>query len=193
MPTRYNIYQRDQFQNQQRNKSDYNIGIKNINKVYRILKIVNNKGRIQQAVAKCYYVKIKKVIEDKTYEIKVKKINHVLENMTEDDHFSQKGLWKLKKKLNGKDNARSSIINEKGVEVTSDEAIVKEYEKEFTNRLAHRKIDHSLRYQEITNSLANLLTEEFIQLMKLERPLKVVRQQVRTSFLQRYSCVVIRV
>ena len=125
------------FKKTQRNKSDYNIGIKNINKVYRILKIVNKKGRIQRAVAKCYYVIIKKVIEDKTYEIKVKTINHVLESMTEDNHFSQKGFWKLKKKLNSKDKARSSIINEKGVKVTSDEAIVKEYEKEFTNRLLH--------------------------------------------------------
>ena len=56
---------------------------------------------------------------------------------------------------------KSSVINKEGVEIFSDEAIIEEYEKEFSQRLSHRKIDPLLEeYEERSNELLNLLIKK---------------------------------
>ena len=50
-------------------------------------------------------------------------------------------FWKLKKSLSSKDQSKASIINRQDIELFSPEAIKKEYQLEFYNRLSHRTID----------------------------------------------------
>ena len=66
-------------------------------------------------------------------------------------------FWKLKKSMSCHDTSRSSIITRNNVELVSGSAIIKEYENEFVNRLAHRPIDNEFkRYEKLTNKLFEL-------------------------------------
>ena len=65
------------------------------------------------------------------------------------------------KALTKETDDKSSVINKEGVEVFSDEAIIEEYEKEFAQRLSHRKIDPLLgEYEERSNELLNMLIKK---------------------------------
>ena len=73
-------------------------------------------------------------------------------------------VWKMKKTLKKENEEKSSVINRKGVEVFSDEAIIKEYEHEFGQRLAHGKIDSCFaKYEESSNRLLKLLIDKALQ------------------------------
>ena len=83
-----------------------------------------------------------------------------LVDLTENDvQFSNNAFWKMKKKLGKSCDGKTSLINDKGVEVFSDAACLKEYEREFYTRLSPREIDPVLlEYEEATNRLERILT-----------------------------------
>ena len=84
----------------------------------------------------------------------------VIETLTPEDCFSPRGFWKLKKSLSCKESSPSSVVDDSGVEVFSEEAIVHAYMQELKTRLSPRQIDPELlNYQDLTNDLVkNLIT-----------------------------------
>ena len=78
------------------------------------------------------------------------------ELQNDDGSMSIDKFWKMKKKLSPKDRSKSSVIVN-GKEIFSGTAIVKEYEKEFSSRLAHDTINKKFKqFEESTRTLLEL-------------------------------------
>ena len=81
----------------------------------------------------------------------IEKTMRDLEN--EEGSMSIDKFWKLKKKLSTKETSKSSIIVN-GKEIAADTTIIKEYEKEFSKRLAHKTISKEFaEYEKTTEKL----------------------------------------
>ena len=100
------------------------------------------KGRIERTVAKGYISHIQDIQNQLLQQKKSSKIAATMGKLT-DEHgqMTVDKFWKLKKTISLKDQSRASIINRQDTELFSPDAIKKEYEDEFTNRLSHKPID----------------------------------------------------
>ena len=120
------------------------------------LQELSTKGKVQREVAKGYLQNIRNIQERKVHELRATKLTGIMTSLSENDCFSSNGFWKLKKAINPK------LSNKSYLEVSSDEAILYEYQKEFSKRLAPRPIaPHLKHYQEITNDLVNRLVDYY--------------------------------
>ena len=136
--------------------------IPNKAKIMLILRKHLRRGKSQKKTAMRYieYLREKEMdlLQKERRDIMKKKISE-LEN--EKGKFSVDRFWKIKKAMTWESEEKSSVINKDGVEVFSDDAIIKEYEAEFIQRLSHRKIDPLLEeYEERSNELMRMLLEK---------------------------------
>jgi hypothetical protein len=139
-----------------------NEGNKAIQTIRKELKNMKKEGKMQRAVAKYYMDYLNKRIGEMAHSMKADRVKNTLLNLTENDiHFSNNAFWKLKKNLGKSTDGKTSVLNSKGVEVFSDLACLKEYEREFYERLSPREMDPILLdYQEATNRLEQVLTSD---------------------------------
>ena len=84
-----------------------------------------------------------------------------MKNLESDDGtLSVDKFWKLKKKISSHDRSKSSILVGE-TEIWSGPAIIKEYEKEFIKRLAHRPISREFAdYERTTKKLLDMYLKE---------------------------------
>ena len=133
----------------------------NIRKTQRILHEIGKEGKIQRQVASHYLKVLHEKIVENVHMKKAARIAEVAVTLTEQEKFSTNKFWQLNKSRKNKKHAKSSVITNKNVELFSDAAILKEYEKEFQSRLSIREIDQSLKhYEERSNHLLSLIMEE---------------------------------
>ena len=139
---------------------EVNEGNKTIQKVRKILNKMKKEGKTQRSVAQHYINYMNCKIGEAAHQRKAEKMKKTLVDLTENDvQFSNNAFWKMKKKLGKSCDGKTSLINDKGVEVFSDAACLKEYEREFYTRLSPREIDPVLlEYEEATNRLERILT-----------------------------------
>ena len=143
-----------------KNDNKKNEGNKAVQMIRKGLKEMKKEGKMQRAVAQHYMDYLNKRIGETAHVMKAERVKNTLLNLTENDvHFSNNAFWKLKKKLGKNTDGKTSVLNSDGVEVFSDLACLKEYEREFYDRLSPREIDPLLiEYQEATNRLEQILT-----------------------------------
>ena len=92
---------------------------------------------------------------------KAQRISSTLQQLEDEKgSLSVDKFWKLKKKMSSNDRTKSSILVG-GTEIWNGPAIIKEYEREFINRLAHKQIRPEFADYEITTrKLLNLYLSE---------------------------------
>ena len=123
---------------------------------------LSKEGKVQRLVSRLLMNHVTTLNDKKVHKIRADKIKNVVETLSPEDCFSSKGFWKLKKSLNSKDLSKTSVIDNSGVEVYSDEAIVNAYRQEFQSRLATRPITPDLeQFQHLTNTLVQQLIEYY--------------------------------
>ena len=165
---------------QMKNENKKNEGNKAVQMIRKELKQMKKEGKMQRAVAQHYMDYLNKKIGETAHSMKAERVQNALINLTENDvHFSNNAFWKLKKKLGKNTDGKTSVVNSNGVEVFSDLACLKEYEREFYDRLSPREIDPLLiEYQEATNRLERILTCD--PMIPLDEPDFVVDEVART-------------
>ena len=136
--------------------------IQNKTKIMMILKRHLRRGKYEKKTAMKYieYLREKEMhlLQEERREVIKKKVSEL---QNEKGNFSVDKFWKIKKAATWESEEKSSVINKEGVEVFSDDAIIKEYESEFIQRLSHRKIDPVLEeYEERSNELLKMLIEK---------------------------------
>ena len=117
------------------------------------------KGKIERTVAKGYISHIQDIQNQLIQQNKSSRVAATMGNLT-DEHgkMTVDKFWKLKKSLSSKDQSRASIINRQNVELFSPEAIKKEYQLEFYNRLSHKTIDPMFEnFEKRSNDLFQLM------------------------------------
>ena len=116
------------------------------------------RGKCERVAARVYITFIQNIQSQNVHQRKAEKISQVINNVSNDQGgLSVDKFWKLKKSLSCTDTSRFSVVTPNDIELFSGPAIIKEYQKEFSNRLAHRKIDDSFKsYEEATNKLFNM-------------------------------------
>ena len=132
------------------------------NQIMLILKKHLRRGKSQKKTAMKYIDYLKEKEMEVLQNERSNKIREKIKELENDEgKFSVDKFWKIKKAVTKENDEKSSVVNKEGVEIFSDYAIIKEYEKEFSQRLSHGKIDPLLeRYQEKSNKLLEMLLEK---------------------------------
>ena len=128
-----------------------------LRKIVKTLCPIMRLGKIEKKVVKEYIEYIRSLQSEMVQEKKANRVMQAMKDLENDDQsMSIDKFWKMKKKISPKDTSKSSILVD-GKEICSDSAIIKEYEKEFVNRLAHKTINEKFEgYEETTKKLMNL-------------------------------------
>ena len=129
--------------------------------IFKMLSNFGTHGKIQRKVASQY----KKLILDRRLtevrKERAKSLKESITSLTISGRFTRQQFWKVRKSVYRKFENCASVFDENGREVFEDVMIRKAYEKEFVNRLSHRKIHPTLvEYENKTNLLAKTYVEE---------------------------------
>ena len=119
------------------------------------------RGRSQRNVVKKYRDMIIEMNSEEEGRVRREHLSTTIKELTVNGCFSPNEFWKVKKSVVRKTEQVSSIVDPVvGTELFGEGPIREAYQKEFTTRLEHRKIDPSLKeYEEKTNSLARLYVQ----------------------------------
>ena len=137
------------------------VHIKSLRSILKIVCPIMKHGKIERRAGKRYVSIIQDIQSEMLQQSRASRVTNTLQQLeSEDGSLSVDKFWKLKKKMTPNDRSKSSIIvNNK--ELWNGPAIIKEYEKEFTNRLAHRKIDKEFEtYEKLTKKLLDVYLKE---------------------------------
>ena len=128
--------------------------VKGLMKIYK-------QGKTQRRVVLGYLSKLQSLSEKDVAKRQSDLLNERLKKLTIDDKLSLDEFWKLRKSRSNQGTCLSSVINDKGVEISSVSGILNEYRNEFIQRLQPPEIDDELkRYEELTLILSKLCVEE---------------------------------
>ena len=128
---------------------------------YKVLRKYMKLGKVQRKVATEYLNMIKEEHMKSIERKRAEKVSYAVQELSQNDKFSQSAFWKLKKSLKLRTEVGTSVLMKNGVEVYGTAAIADAYKEEFKNRLRTRKIDNQLQeYENMTNLLCNMYCEE---------------------------------
>ena len=141
---------KDQRINHPNVNSESVIFIKSLKKIINVILPLMKKGRTERRVGKQYVNTVQKIQTEMFQNQKASRIMETMKELEcESGTLSVDKFWKLKKKMSTNDRSKSSILIG-DTEIWNGPAIIKEYEKEFTNRLAHKQISKEFSEYEIT-------------------------------------------
>ena len=111
---------------------------------YKVLRKYMKLGKVQRKVATEYLNMIKEEHMKSIERKRAEKVSYAVQELSQNDKFSQSAFWKLKKSLKLRTEVGTSVLMKNGVEVYGTAAIADAYKEEFKNRLRTRKIDNQL-------------------------------------------------
>ena len=122
------------------------------------LKPFLKKGKVERKVAAEMITKFKDHQLKEVQQSKANRVKEILSSIqSENGEFSPEKFWKLKKSITSRNVERTSIINDRGIEVFDKANIMEEFKKEFKKRLSHREIDpHLKEFESTTQRLLQL-------------------------------------
>ena len=140
------------------------ITINKFTQVLQSLLPLLKKGKTEKKVANIYISQLKQLQLEHVQQQRAVRIRSTIEELKEDNgNLSVDQFWKLRKRVLGCAEERTSIITNEGIEVFTEEAIVDEYRKEFSSRLSHRTIHPDyVEYEKKSN-------EVFLRYMQLTK------------------------
>ena len=116
------------------------------------------KGSAEKKVAQEYIIHLKQLQLETVQQQRQHRLQSSMQDLKEGNAFSVDKFWKLRKKVLGSCEERTSIVSEEGVEMFNEESIINEYRNEFVKRLSHRSIHPSYaEYEEKTNKVLETL------------------------------------
>ena len=124
----------------------------------KVLVPMLKKGKAEKAVAKGYLAHLRDLQLKDVQQLRSTRLKATLEELQDGNgNMSPDQFWKLRKKVMGNTEERTSIITGDGVEVFDEASIINEYRNEFINRLSHRNIDPIFKeYETATNKLLQM-------------------------------------
>ena len=157
-----NCFKRRKQLNTKKHSNQDHIQDKAHNETMKELKSLLNKGKVERKVAMEYISIIRKENLKAIQESRAERVSNILISIqNENGDFSPDKFWKLKKTITSNVEERTSIINEKNIEVFDTASILEEFKKEFKQRLSHREIHPALKkYEETTKRLLETLLEQ---------------------------------
>ena len=112
------------------------------------------RGKIQRKVANQYRARLLQMNTETVASINRAKLQKRVENLSENDNFSAQKFWKARKSIRGSQQSCNSVLNQEGIEVFDEEAIIEAYRDEFDQRLSSVEIKPELQtYKELTDKL----------------------------------------
>ena len=135
---------------------NHHIHHKPLIKVFHVLKSFLKAGRNEKTAALEYISLLKTIQLDSVHKARSVRVQETLNNLHEEnsENLSVKKFWQLKKCISTKNDSKTSVMTETGVELFDDPAILNEYVKEFKTRLAHKTIHPDLAaFQEVSHKL----------------------------------------
>ena len=112
------------------------------------------KGKIQRKVANQFRARLLQLNTETIASINRAKLQKRVENLSENDNFSAQKFWKARKSIHGSQQSCNSVLNQEGIEVFDEDAIIEAYRGEFDQRLSSVEIKPELQtYKELTDKL----------------------------------------
>ena len=144
------------FQKRKPPRKHPNLNKENIVYLQPLMKVLNvvipftKMGKAERAAARKYICYIQELQNQSLQEHRAAKVTNIISQIQLDDgSMSVDKFLKLKKTVSPRDNTKSSVLVGT-TEVCNPAGIIKEYQKEFVNRLSHRKIDDEFKEYETT-------------------------------------------
>ena len=123
--------------------------------VLKVLIPFTKRGKVEKIAAKKYISILHDIQSTAVQNMKSARVFKTLSQLNnENGELSINGFWKLKKSLSHPDRSRSSVISKEGIELFGGPSILKEYEKEFSDRLSRKPLHPKFsQYGTQTNTL----------------------------------------